>query len=600
MNVPAERRGFYICLALAAAVLAVYHPVVGFDFANLDDPLYVYENPHVRAGITPEGIRWAFTNLDANFWHPLTWLSHMLDWQLFGPRAGGHHAMGLLLHVANTLLLFLALARLTSRLWESAAVAALFALHPLHVESVAWVSERKDVLSTLFFMLTLLAYPRYVESRTPGRYLGVITPYALGLMAKPMLVTVPFVLLLLDFWPLRRFGDGGPGWNAAKTLILEKIPFVVLAILAGVLALVAQDRGSALADMDLVPLDMRLSNAAVSAVAYLWKTFWPVELSVHYPLGPVPAGIAIGAGFILAAITAFAMPAIRRYPYVTIGWLWYLVTLAPVSGLIQVGSHSMADRYTYIPLVGIFIIAVWGCSDLVCRARRRKELAAFGACALALAIGAVACYQLQYWNDSETLMRRALAVTGPNGIAENNLATALASRGAYEEALPHALQAVKLRPSDAEVVFNVGNTLAGLRRDNEARAWIEKSIEINPRLEKAYTNLGALLIRQMRFDEAIGRLRTAMGLNPASPVTRLNLAVALAATGRNDEAAAHLEEAVRLAPESLLLRTKAVQTWWMMSLRDRALSENDRIRGIDGKLADDIATWMETTKQVIR
>jgi tetratricopeptide (TPR) repeat protein len=598
MTMRVERKGFYVCLVLAAAVLAVYYPVMGFDFVNLDDQLYVYENPYVRTGITPEGIHWAFTNLDANFWHPLTWLSHMLDWQLFGAWAGGHHAMGLLLHVANTLILFMALARLTSRFWESATVAALFALHPLHVESVAWVSERKDVLSTLFFMLALLAYPRYVENRTPVRYLGVLAPYALGLMAKPMLVTVPFVLLLLDIWPLQRFGSGGLRWNAAKTLILEKIPFVVLAIPAGIMAIVAQDRGAALATMELVPLDMRLSNAAVSTVAYLWKTVLPVDLAVSYPLQPVPAGMAIGAGLILAAITAIALTAIRRYPYVTIGWLWYLGMLAPVSGLIQVGSHSMADRYTYIPLIGIFIIGAWGGSDLLSRARRWRELAAFGACALALAIGAVTCYQLQYWSDSETLMRRALAVSGPNGIAENNLATALTLRGAYEEALPHALRAVTLRPADEEVVFNMGNTLAGLRRDDEARAWMEKSIEMNPRLDKAYTNLGALLIRQRRFDEAIGNLQIAMGMNPASSVLRLNMAVALAATGRTDEAAAHLEEAVNLAPGSLLLRTKAVQTWWMMGLWDRALRENERIRGIDGKLADELTRWMETQKDV--
>jgi Flp pilus assembly protein TadD len=258
----------------------------------------------------------------------------------------------------------------------------------------------------------------------------------------------------------------------------------------------------------------------------------------------------------------------------------------------------MADRYTYIPLVGIFIIGVWGVSDLFSRARRWRELAAVGACALALAIGAVSCYQLQYWSDSETLMRRALAVTDANGIAENNLATALTLRGAYGEALPHALRAVKLRPADEEVVFNMGNTLAGLRRDDEARVWMEKSIEMNPRLEKVYANLGALLIRQKHFDEAMGNLRIAMGLNPASPVTRLNMAVALAATGRTDEAAAHLEEAVRLAPGSLLLRTKAVQTWWMMGLRDRALRENDRIRGIDGTLADELTKWMETQTHV--
>jgi protein O-mannosyl-transferase len=598
MTAPAERWGFYGCLVLAAAVLAVYFPVMGFDFVNLDDPLYVYENPHVRAGITSEGIRWAFTNLDANFWHPLTWLSHMLDWQLFGPWAGGHHAMGLLLHVANTLLLFVALARLTNRFRESAVVAALFALHPLHVESVAWVSERKDVLSTLFFMLTLLAYPRYVENPTPVRFVAVLTPYALGLMAKPMLVTVPLVLLLLDYWPLRRFGNGSPGWNAAKTMILEKIPFAVLAIAAGIMAIVAQGRGATLATTELVPPVMRLSNAAVSTAAYLWKTLWPVELAVHYPLEPVPAGMAVGAGFVLAAITAFALSAVRRYPYVAVGWLWYLGTLAPVSGLIQVGSHSMADRYTYIPLIGLFIIAVWGCSDLLSRARRWREFTAFGACALALAIGAVTCYQLQNWSDSETLMRRALAVTGPNGIAENNLATALVSRGEYAEALPHALRAAMLRPDDEEVAFNVGNTLAGLKRDDEARVWLDKSIEMNPRLERAYTNLGALLIRQRRFDDAIGQLQIAMGLNPSGPVTRLNLAVALAATGRTDEAAAQLEEALRITPDSLLLRTRAVQTWWMMGLRDRAREENKWIRGIDVRLADELARWMEEQKDV--
>ena len=237
------RSGFYACLALAAAVLAVYSPVVGFDFVNLDDPLYVYENPHVRGGITPEGIRWAFMNLDANFWHPLTWLSHMLDWHLFGPAASGHHATSLLLHIANTLLLFLALSRLTGRLRESAAVAALFALHPLHVESVAWISERKDVLSTFFFMLTLLAYPRYVENRSAGRALAVVIPYVLGLMAKPMLVTVPFVLLLLDVWPLRRFGEDGMRWAAAKPMIFEKIPLVLLALPAGLMAVVAQEGG---------------------------------------------------------------------------------------------------------------------------------------------------------------------------------------------------------------------------------------------------------------------------------------------------------------------------------------------------------------------
>ncbi len=596
MTNPDGRRGFYTCLALAAAVLAVYAPVVGFDFVNLDDQLYVYGNPNVRAGFTPEGIRWAFMNLDANFWHPLTWLSHMLDWQLFGPNASGHHAMGLLLHVACTLLLFMALSRMTNRFWESAAVAALFALHPLHVESVAWVSERKDVLSTFFFMLTLLAYPRYAENRSAGRALTVIIPYALGLMAKPMLVTVPFVLLLLDVWPLRRFGETGLRWAAAKPLVIEKIPLVLLALPAGIMAVVAQDRGAALATMDLVPLGMRLSTAAVGAVTYLWKTVWPFELAVHYPLGPVDAGIAIGAALILCLLTALASFACRRYPYVTVGWLWYLLTLAPVSGIVQVGCHSMADRYTYIPLIGIFIIAAWGIPELFLRVSDRRKIIALTSGVLLLVMAAATVYHLQFWRDSETLFLRALAVTGPSGVAENNLATALISRGAYAEALPHILRAVELRPTDEEVVFNAGNALAGLRRDDEAKGWFEKAIGMNPRFSRAYTNLGALLVRQQKFDEAIRKLEVAEGLNPGCSLTRLNLAVALARTGRTKEAAARLEEAVRLAPDSLLLRTKVVQTYWLMGLRDRSLGHNDFIRGMDGNLAGEITRWMETKK----
>ena len=596
MTNPHRRRGFYTCLALAALTLAVYSPVVGFDFVNLDDPLYVYENPNVRAGLTAEGIRWAFTSLDANFWHPLTWLSHMIDWQLFGPGASGHHATGLLLHVACTLLLFMALLRMTDRFWESAAVAALFALHPLHVESVAWVSERKDVLSTFFFMLTLLAYPRYVEKRSAGRALTVITPYALGLMAKPMLVTVPFVLLLLDVWPLRRFRETGLKWAAAKPILIEKIPFVLLAVPAGIMAVVAQDKGAALATMELVPLELRLSSAAVGAVTYLCKTVWPVELAVHYPLGPVPAGIAIGAALILCLLTALAFFACRRYPYVTVGWLWYLGTLAPVSGIVQVGCHSMADRYTYIPLIGVFIIAAWGIPELFSRVNGGRKIIAVTSGVLLLVMAAATGYHLQFWRSSETLFRRALAVTGPSGIAENNLATALIARGAYEESLPHILRAVELRPTDEEVVFNVGNALAGLRRDDEAKVWFERAIGMNPRFARARTNLGALLARQQRFDEAIRQLEAAMGLNPDCSLTRLNLAVALARTGRTGEAAARLEEAVILAPDSLLLRTKVVQTYWLMGLRDRAQGHIDSIRGVDGKLADEITRWMETKK----
>ena len=604
MNIPVERRGLYACLALAAMTLAVYGPVVGFDFVNLDDPLYVYENPHVRSGLTAEGLRWAFTNLDANFWHPLTWLSHMLDWQLFGPNASGHHATGLLLHTANTLMLFLAFSRLTGRIPESAAVAALFALHPLHVESVAWVAERKDVLSTFFFMLTLLAYARYAERRSIGRYLLVAVPCAMGLMAKTMLVTVPFVLLVLDYWPLGRFGQAGRRWAAVRPLVLEKLPLVLLAVPAGLLTILAQGRGAALAGIDLVPMDMRLATAAVGTVTYLWKTLWPVELAVHYPLGPVPAGIAIGAALALCLLTVLAFSASKRYPWLAVGWLWYLGTLAPVSGILQVGSHAMADRYTYIPLVGIFLIAVWGASEGLSRARavpggkKAGAIAAFAAAAIMATLVAATGFQLQFWRNSEALFTRALAVTGPNAIADNNLATALLARGAGVEALPHILRAAQLRPEDEEMAYNAGNVLASLRRDDEARAWFERAIGLNPRFALARTNLGALLIRQGRFGEAIAQLETAASLAPDNAVTRLNLAVALARAGRTGEAAARLDEAIQLSPDSLEMRTKAVQAFWTMGLRERALRELEWVRGVNGHLADELAKWMDSQKKV--
>jgi tetratricopeptide (TPR) repeat protein len=600
-----RRRRLIVCLVLALATCAVYSPALTFDFINLDDQVYVYDNARIQAGITPEGILWAFTALDANFWHPLTWLSHMLDWQLFGPNPSGHHAMSLLFHVANTLLLFLAFVRMTNRLWESASVAALFALHPLHVQSVAWVSERKDVLSTFFFMLTLLLYSRYVAIRTVSRYLLVLLSYILGLMAKPMLVTVPFVLLLLDFWPLRRFGDGGLRWETMKPLILEKIPFFALALSAGLLAILAQAKGDTLASMDVVPLAMRLSNAAVAIVLYLWQTVWPIKLAVYYPFQPVPATATIGAVLLIAALTVLAVSSSRRHPYIPVGWFWYVGTLLPVSGIIQVGSHAMADRYTYIPLIGIFIVAAWGVQEMLSRIgithfpssakqgwERRRVIFAFVGGILMLVLMTVTVFQLQFWRDSESLFRRALAVTGSNDVAEDNLGLALAKRGAFNDALSHFMRAMELRPADAEIVFSVGNTMAGLNREAEAELYFKKAIQMNPRLEMARINLGVLLVQQGRFDEAVRQLQAALELNRYNAAAHLNLALAFTKMGRKDEAAAHLETALRVAPENVLIRAKVAQVYWIMGRMGRAIEENERLRRMDGKLADDLTRWM--------
>jgi len=379
------RRDIGICVCLAVATVAVYWPVGGYDFTNFDDPGYVSENPHVLAGLTWEGVRWAFTNAQEANWHPLTWLSHMLDCQLFGPSAGRHHLVNVGLHALSILLLFLVLARMTGRRWPSAMVAALFALHPLHVESVAWISERKDVLSALFWMLTMGAYVLYAERPSVIRYLPVFVFLALGLMAKPMLVTLPFVLLLLDFWPLGRLkGAAATGkeasgfpWRRAGRLVLEKAPLLVLAAAASGVAYLVQQKIGAMEFGARVPWTGRLANAVMAYVTYLVKAVWPGGLAVFYPYDEhLPAWEVGLASAALAAVTALVVWQGRRRPYLAVGWFWYVGTLVPVIGLVQVGGHAMADRYTYIPLIGIFVAAAWGAADLTAAWPGRKALLA--------------------------------------------------------------------------------------------------------------------------------------------------------------------------------------------------------------------------------
>ena len=354
-----RRRNILTGLLLTAVTLSLYAPVRHFDFINFDDPAYVLNNPQVQAGITSSSIRWAFTQGHSSNWHPLTWISHMLDWQLFGRHAGGHHATNVLLHTGNTLLLFGLLIRLTGKAGRSAVVAGLFALHPLHVESVAWIAERKDVLSTFFGLWTLWAYARYADRPSAARYLAALGLFALGLMSKPMLVTWPFVLLLLDYWPLKRV-DSVP-W---RTLLREKVPFLVLALASAVVTFLVQREGGAVAAISRISAGMRLQTALVAYVAYIGKLVWPTRLAVLYPLAhSLPIAQVAGAVAVLAIITYAAWRGARRFPYLATGWLWYLGTLVPVIGLVQVGTQRMADRYTYIPYIGLFVFGVWGVAD---------------------------------------------------------------------------------------------------------------------------------------------------------------------------------------------------------------------------------------------
>jgi hypothetical protein len=431
------RHDILVCLFLAIAITAVYWQVGNHEFVNYDDDKYVYDNQYVKSGLTSEGIKWAFTATHASNWHPLTWLSHMADCQIYGLNPKGHHLTSVFFHILNSILLFLIFRRMTGALWKSAFVAALFALHPLHVESVAWVAERKDVLSTFFWMLTVGSYVWYVERRGTGRYLLALLFFSLGLMAKPMLVTLPFVLLLLDYWPLGRFQVKKPDtvqrtdekppkdtkrkkkkfpkhplknavhenkiitpnyqWSGALPLIWEKIPFFLLVIGSSIVTFYAQQSGGAVRSFDVLPFTVRIFNAFVSYVSYIGKMLWPLNLAVLYPYFGMPAWWKVaGAFFLLAFISFIAIRTVKQHPYFAIGWLWYLGTLVPVIGLVQVGIQSMADRYTYIPLIGIFIIIVWGISDLAARWQYRRIFLAISAGCVLSALTILTSLHLQY------------------------------------------------------------------------------------------------------------------------------------------------------------------------------------------------------------
>jgi tetratricopeptide (TPR) repeat protein len=533
----------WISLALIVLNVGVYAPLRHFDFVKWDDPQYVTGNPQVLAGMTWRGVAWAFTTSHGPYWHPLTWLSHMLDVQLFGLNAGGHHATSILLHIATTLLLFEVLRRATGALARSAFVAALFAVHPLHVESVAWVAERKDVLSALFWMLTLWAYGWYVRRPAVGRYLAVLVCFACGLMAKPMIVTLPFALLLLDWWPLRRVAS----W---RRLAAEKIPLVACAAASGVVTFVLQRSQGALPGLDAIPLTLRAANALMSYVAYMGGMLWPTRLAALYPYpGALPEWwVVCGALLILIGMSLVAIRTARRRRYVLFGWLWYLGTLVPVIGLIQSGEQSMADRFLYIPLIGLFVIVAWGVPDLLEHWPRRRVALPVAA---AIAIGACAITaraQVPYWADNLTLWERVVAVTGPNYRGEGNLAMALQDAGRESDAVAHYLEALRINPGFVDAHDNLGLVLASQGRTAEAIVHYAEALRLNPKDAAAHNNLGSVLAGQGKIDDALAHFSDAVRLKPQFPQAHNNLANALASQGRTAEAIDHYSEALRLEP----------------------------------------------------
>ncbi|HPL64066.1 MAG TPA: tetratricopeptide repeat protein [Syntrophales bacterium] len=519
-------------LAIIVISLVLFSPVRNFDFVMYDDDQYVTGNKHVRSGLNRENIVWAFTAVHASNWHPLTWISHMTDVQLFGMQAGSHHVVNAIFHALNAALLYLFLWASTGAVGRSMFVALLFAVHPLHVESVAWIAERKDVLSTFFLLLTLLAYTRYSRRPQASTYLLVLLLFALGLLSKPMLVTLPFVLLLLDFWPLRRYApgvislSGAPDRPGLKRLVLEKTPLFLLSGASIAATLYAQQ--AEISFQSYIPFGTRTANALSTYGEYIFRTFWPHPLAVLYPYpAEIPAAAVIASGILIAGLTAAALKTARNHPYIATGWFWYLGTLVPVIGLVQVGVQSMADRYTYIPLIGIFIAVVWTAGHLAERISRAKLIVpALGAAAV-IALSAATWRHLPVWKTSEALFKNALSATTGNYVIHGNMGALLASTGKDDEALAHYGEALRIKPDDADTHYNIGNILARRGQTDEAVSHYREAIRFRPDSAGAHNNLGIALGRKGDNEGAIAHFREAIRINPGFEDALKNLQVAM-------------------------------------------------------------------------
>ncbi len=611
-----RRAAILICVLLTVMVLAVFWRTLGNGFTNYDDDAYVTDNLHVRTGLTLPNIEWALSAMYESNWHPVTWISHMLDCMLYGRNPRGHHATNLVLHLANVLLLFGLLRRMTGSDWRSGFVAALFAVHPLHVESVAWIAERKDLLSALFWLLTTWAYVRYTERPSPVRYLLVAVLFLLGMMSKPMIVTLPFVLLLLDYWPLRRSHQSSvisdqsdqarPSTQhpAPWHLIREKVPLFLMSAAGCAVTYSAQSTGMTVGSLERLPFGERIANAAIAYVAYIGKMFYPTRLSVFYPhpKDSLPLVYVIGAWLVLACVT-YGVLRLRSRPYLLVGWLWFLGMLVPVIGLVQVGWQAMADRYTYLPLIGLFMMIAWGIPDVQRMVKwsdgqmvessppinhqpstiNHFPTLAVVAVAVVAILGTSAFHQAGYWKDSTTLFTHALEATRDNPVAENNLAMALAAQHKTDEAIVHHRRAIQIEPDWADAHYNLACTLlfagrakeaipefrealssypsyaqalnnlgaayTGLGRSSDAVACFMQALEIKPDYPSVYLNLGNVLSDQGKMNEAMAAYRMASELDPTMPDAHHNLAIILLQMSRRDLAIKECRRALQLRPD---------------------------------------------------
>lgn len=620
--IPESRVIAIVCILLAAATLFAYWQVQSFTFILFDDPLYVTENKIVRDGVTARGVSWAFSSFSAANWHPLTWISHMVDVDLYRFNPAGHHWTSVIIHVINTILLFCVLQAMTRCVWPSAFVSALFGLHPLHVESVAWIAERKDVLSAFFWFAAMGAYLRYTKEPSLRRYGLVVVLFALGLLSKPMVVTLPLVLLLLDYWPLERHVATktvlDPFWTARgrKTspafarLAAEKIPLLLLSAVSCVTALLAQKQGGAFVTFESLPIGLRLVNALDSYFRYLLKTLVPADLAFFYPMSrEILVWQVAGLAVLFLLLMALVVVAAKRYPYLLVGWLWYLGTLVPVIGIVQVGMQSMADRYTYIPLTGIFIMAAWGMKSIAEAIPRSRAMLAAIAIALIPVLVMLTRNQALVWKDSVTLFTRALVVTEKNHIAHNNLAAihleagrldiavphlrkaleiyplyaqahgnmgaALFMQRKYDEAIRHVTTAMKIDPTNPNYQVQLAAILAASGRDEEANQLLVAILRQDPHRDDALLEMGMICLRAGRTGEALTHLAKAAWVNPAHIAIRYQYGIALAKAGRHAEAAVQFKAALMIRPDDAEIRTALEDAL----LRARVGREGESMKG---------------------
>jgi tetratricopeptide (TPR) repeat protein len=582
-----------VYLSLTAITWLVFGQTLRHDFVNFDDHVYVYDNPLVTRGLTISGTVGAFTHAHARNWHPLTTISHMVDCQLYGLNAAGHHFTNLALHTIAVLLLFRVLRVTTGTLWPSGVVGALFAIHPLHVESVAWVSERKDVLSAVFFMLTLAAYVRYARAPSPGRYFIVALIFAFGLMSKPMLVTVPFVLLLLDYWPLRRFDKLPPlkskggivSWlnRQSNYLFFEKTPLLVLSGLSCLVTIWAQDSATGL--LEQLPFTWRLNNALVSYIEYVRQTFWPARLAVFYPhpnnaLSMWQVTLATG---LLLAISVLVIVLRKKRPYLFTGWFWYVGMLVPVIGIVQIGEQGHADRYTYLPYIGLFLLIVWTAADLATTWHLRRQYLWLVAATTIAVLSYLAAAQTSFWKNSETLWNHTLSVTSNNDFAHNNLGFLYLRRGELDKAISHFETALEIRSGNDQTHYNLGtalvhmnlaNGLARKGRAEEAIVHYEEAIKLRADYGDAYYNFGSVLFQQGRIDDAIAQWQKALAIQPNDAAAHTSLGNAFLQKGWPEKALIQYQTAVEIDPREANARNN--MAWVLATSSDPAIRNGTR------------------------